>query len=151
MSSSELCGDVLNCSRLSPAPETSTITDSFAARLGPSVLDRARPPRACGYHGMSKKNIVTMLWITIQCPHRQRKVQTMFRLTTRYAGSVVPAKPSASGIHVTSFQSNMECDVCISKNSYANVVLSSGTNLFLEVFERHDEGTDGVSSICDVD
>ena len=32
--------------------------------------------------------------------------------------SVVPAKCSASGIHVTSFQSTMECDVCIHKNLY---------------------------------
>ena len=37
MASSELCG-----SRVSLVPETSTITDSFAARLRPSVLDRAR-------------------------------------------------------------------------------------------------------------
>ena len=47
MASSELCDDVpsmtLNCSRLAPAPETSTITDSFAARLGLSVLDKTRP------------------------------------------------------------------------------------------------------------
>ena len=35
-------------------PEMSTITGSFAARQGPSVLDRARSPDLCGYYGVSK-------------------------------------------------------------------------------------------------
>ena len=47
----------------------------------------------------------------------------------------VPAKFSASGIHVTSFQSNMESDVYSRKNLYVNVVLSGGTNMFKR-FER---------------
>ena len=39
-------------------------------------------------------------------------------------------------IHVISFQINMECDVYVRKNLYANVVLSCGTYMFQEVFER---------------
>ena len=39
----------------------------------------------------------------------------------------VPAKFSASRIHVTSFQSNMESDVYSRKNLFVNVVLSGGT------------------------
>ena len=43
---------------------------------------------------------------------------------------------SASGVHDNSFQSNMECDVFTSKNLYVDVVLSSGTYMFPEGFER---------------
>ena len=42
----------------------------------------------------------------------------------------------ASGFHDTSFQSKMKCDVNIRKNLYANVVLSSGTNMFQWIFEN---------------
>ena len=51
-------------------------------------------------------------------------------------GSVVPATLSASGIHVTSVQSNMQSDFYVRKNLCVNVVLSSGTNVILEVFGR---------------
>ena len=40
----------------------------------------------------------------------------------------------ASGIHDTSFQSNMKCDVDIRKDLYANVVLSGGTTMFQGTF-----------------
>ena len=48
----------------------------------------------------------------------------------------MPATLSASGIHVTSFQSNMQSDFYVRKNLCVNVVLSSGTNVILEVFGR---------------
>ena len=40
---------------------------------------------------------------------------------------------SASGIHVTSFQRDMECDVYVRTHVYVNVVLSSGSNVVPEV------------------
>jgi len=42
----------------------------------------------------------------------------------------------ASGIHDTSFQSIMKCDVDIRKDLYANVVLSGGTTMFTGIGER---------------
>ncbi|CAJ1330264.1 unnamed protein product [Effrenium voratum] len=42
----------------------------------------------------------------------------------------------ASGIHDTTFQSIMKCDVDIRKDLYANVVLSGGTTMFVGVGER---------------
>ena len=47
-------------------------------------------------------------------------------------GSVVPAKLSAVKIHVTTFLRNRTCDVYARKNFNANVVLSGGTNMFVE-------------------
>ena len=41
----------------------------------------------------------------------------------------------ASGIHDTSFRSNMKRDVYIRMELYANVVLSSGTTMFRETVE----------------
>ena len=49
------------------------------------------------------------------------------------AGSVVLAKHSACGVHVTSFQSTRECDVYTLKYLHVNGVLSSGTNKVPEV------------------
>merc|ERR1712243_512189 len=42
----------------------------------------------------------------------------------------------ASGIHDTTFQSIMKCDVDIRKDLYANVVLSGGTTVFAGIGER---------------
>merc|ERR1712232_324159 len=42
----------------------------------------------------------------------------------------------ASGIHDTSFQSIVKCDVDIRKDLYANVVLSGGTTMFTGIGER---------------
>jgi len=42
----------------------------------------------------------------------------------------------ASGIHDTTFQSIMKCDVDIRKDLYANVVLSGGTTMFSGIGER---------------
>merc|ERR1712169_138047 len=42
----------------------------------------------------------------------------------------------ASGIHDTSFQSIMKCDVDIRKDLYGNVVLSGGTTMFAGIGER---------------
>merc|ERR1712059_27469 len=42
----------------------------------------------------------------------------------------------ASGVHDTSFQSIMKCDVDIRKDLYSNVVLSGGTNIFTGIGER---------------
>jgi len=42
----------------------------------------------------------------------------------------------ASGIHDTSFQSIMKCDVDIRKDLYSNVVLSGGTTMFAGIGER---------------
>jgi len=42
----------------------------------------------------------------------------------------------ASGIHDTSFQSIMKCDVDIRKDLYANIVLSGGTTMFAGIGER---------------
>nr|AAR11391.1 actin [Perkinsus marinus] len=42
----------------------------------------------------------------------------------------------ASGIHDTTFQSIMKCDVDIRKDLYANVVLSGGTTMFNGIGER---------------
>ena len=47
--------------------------------------------------------------------------------------SVVAPKPSASGIHVNLFQSDMEGNDYSRMNVYVNVVQGSGTNVFLEV------------------
>jgi len=42
----------------------------------------------------------------------------------------------ASGVHDTTFQSIMKCDVDIRKDLYANVVLSGGTTMFQGIGER---------------
>merc|ERR1712187_714288 len=42
----------------------------------------------------------------------------------------------ASGIHDTSFQSIMKCDVDIRRDLYCNVVLSGGTTMFQGIGER---------------
>ena len=42
----------------------------------------------------------------------------------------------ASGIHDTSFQSIMKCDVDIRNDLYANIVLSGGTTMFPGIGER---------------
>ena len=42
----------------------------------------------------------------------------------------------ASGIHDTTFQSIMKCDVDIRKDLYSNVVLSGGTTMFTGIGER---------------
>jgi len=42
----------------------------------------------------------------------------------------------ASGVHDTTFQSIMKCDVDIRKDLYANVVLSGGTTMFSGIGER---------------
>jgi len=42
----------------------------------------------------------------------------------------------ASGIHDTTFQSIMKCDVDIRKDLYANVVMSGGTTMFPGIGER---------------
>merc|ERR1711885_15521 len=42
----------------------------------------------------------------------------------------------ASGIHDTTFQSIMKCDVDIRKDLYANVVLTGGTTMFAGIGER---------------
>jgi len=42
----------------------------------------------------------------------------------------------ASGIHDTTFQSIMKCDVDIRQDMYANVVLSGGTTMFQGIEER---------------
>merc|ERR1719486_62421 len=42
----------------------------------------------------------------------------------------------ASGIHDTTFQSIMKCDLDIRKDLYANVVLSGGTTMFTGIGER---------------
>ena len=56
-----------------------------------------------------------------------------WRHTPPLRGSVVPAELLVSGIHVTSFQSDMECDVYVRTYVYVNVVLSGGTNIVPEV------------------
>ena len=73
---------------------------------------------------------------TCQRPTSSRQHLHCWRQTLQLRGSVVPAKFSASGIHVISFQNNMDCDVYVRKNLYANVVLSCGTYMFQEVLER---------------
>ena len=42
----------------------------------------------------------------------------------------------AAGIHETTFQSIMKCDVDIRKDLYANVVMSGGTTMFAGIGER---------------
>merc|ERR1711904_131606 len=42
----------------------------------------------------------------------------------------------ASGIHDTTFQSIMSCDVDIREDLYSNVVLSGGTTMFAGIVER---------------
>merc|ERR1711985_200997 len=42
----------------------------------------------------------------------------------------------ANGIHETTFQSIMKCDIDIRKDLYANVVLSGGTTMFQGIGER---------------
>merc|ERR1712028_175889 len=42
----------------------------------------------------------------------------------------------ASGIHDTTFQSIMKCDVDIRKDLYSNIVLSGGTTMFAGIGER---------------
>eukprot|EP00397_Hematodinium_sp_SG-2012_P018988 GEMP01019490.1.p1 GENE.GEMP01019490.1~~GEMP01019490.1.p1 ORF type:complete len:377 (+),score=94.31 GEMP01019490.1:46-1176(+) len=59
----------------------------------------------------------------------------------RFRCSEVLFQPSfigkeASGIHDTTFQSIMKCDVDIRKDLYANVVLSGGTTMFQGIGER---------------
>jgi len=45
----------------------------------------------------------------------------------------------ASGIHQTTFNSIMKCDVDIRKDLYANIVLSGGTTMFAGIGERMDK------------
>jgi len=59
----------------------------------------------------------------------------------RFHCAEVPFQPSftgeeAGGLRDTSFQDVMKCCVNIRKNLYANVVLSSGTNMFQGMVER---------------
>merc|ERR1712188_344226 len=51
-------------------------------------------------------------------------------------GNIITWGKEASGIHDTTFQSIMKCDVDIRKDLYANVVLSGGTTMFLGIGER---------------
>ena len=67
----------------------------------------------------------------------RRKYFHCWRQTLLLRGSVVLAKLSASGIHVTSFQSNMKCDVYARQHFNANVVLSSWRRIkFQEATDR---------------
>merc|ERR1712086_701638 len=65
----------------------------------------------------------------------------------RFRCSEVLFQPSfigkeASGIHDTTFQSIMKCDMDIRKDLYANIVLSGGTTMFQGIGERkHKEIT----------
>jgi actin beta/gamma 1 len=45
----------------------------------------------------------------------------------------------ASGVHQTTFNSIMKCDVDIRKDLYANIVLSGGTTMFSGIGERMDK------------
>lgn len=61
--------------------------------------------------------------------------------TERFRCPEVMFQPSligkeAAGIHETTFQSIMKCDVDIRKDLYANVVLSGGTTMFSGIGER---------------
>ena len=69
---------------------------------------------------------------SLQSPHlcAPRRHHYCWRQAVPLCGSAVPAKLSASGIHDTSFLSYMECDVYIRKNLHANVVWSSGTDMY---------------------
>jgi actin-related protein len=45
----------------------------------------------------------------------------------------------AAGVHQTTFNSIMKCDVDIRKDLYANIVLSGGTTMFNGIGERMDK------------
>jgi len=62
-------------------------------------------------------------WTIIGLPNPQKKTQHQ-------------TGKEASGIHDTTFQSIMKCDVDIRKDLYANVVLSGGTTMFEGIGER---------------
>ena len=110
------------------------------------------PPQRRSLFGMSTRNVATLLQISTQSPHRLRK-PTIFRpassqtktsstsalnasIALRCSSSQVSLLKKANGFHDTSFQSKMKCDMCIRKESHANAVLSSGTNMFQEIVER---------------
>merc|ERR1712168_274236 len=67
-------------------------------------------------------NIITVVSERFRCP------EVLFQPS--FVGK------EASGIHDTTFQSIMKCDVDIRKDLYANVVLSGGTTMFAGIGER---------------
>ena len=73
-------------------------------------------------HIYKHKNIITVGSERFRCP------EVLFQPS--FVGK------EASGIHDTTFQSIMKCDVDIRKDLYANVVLSGGTTMFAGIGER---------------
>merc|ERR1711985_149913 len=51
-------------------------------------------------------------------------------------GNIITIGKESAGIHDTTFQSIMKCDLDIRKDLYANVVLSGGTTMFTGIGER---------------
>ena len=100
---------------------------------------------------VSKRNFAALLQTTTQSSDRLRKVPTRSTPTCSqtetsslsapnvsvaivfFQSSFIGIKPS--GVHDTSFQSNMKCYVNIRKELYANVVLSSDTTMFQRIVE----------------
>ena len=112
-------------------PEPSTITDSFAARLSPSVLDRARPPGLWTFTAkFSASDTNDGVYPdgkrpSLSAPKRFRYAEVLFRESVQPADSATPL-----------CRINRKCDVNTRKNLYVDVVSSGVTNMFPETFER---------------
>ncbi|CAE7265055.1 unnamed protein product [Symbiodinium natans] len=75
-------------------------------------------------------NIITVGAERFRCPEAGQGCVNLVLFQPSFVGK------EASGIHDTTFQSIMKCDVDIRKDLYSNVVLSGGTTMFQGIGER---------------
>ena len=88
---------------------------------------------------MCKRNFATSRWTSTPTWSRQARALTRKRLSASVAQKSFATQAlwgEANGIHDTTFQSIMKCDVHIRKDLLARVVLSGGTTMIAGIGER---------------